>query len=299
MRRSVFDLSQKTLCRRDFLKGGLALAAGVATLGPSRLLADNRDTYTRWAFLSDTHIAADPDNHYRGFYPYRNLREISGQIAYNLPDGLVITGDLARLRGQTAAYENLKTLLAPVSEKRPVCLGVGNHDDRGDFFHAFGDSVDADAAVENKHVIASTVGPVRLIVLDSLLFVDSNPGLLGQPQRVWLQTFLDMSDETPTILFFHHTPRRDLLDGKRLFDIIGPAAKVKAVVYGHSHKYSFSRYQGIHLINLPATGYNMSGRQPVGWMEAWLNARSGEFLLHAIGGNRRMDRRAKKLYWRT
>ena len=39
------------------------MAAGVATLGPGRVLADNQDTYTRWAFLSDTHIAADPDNH--------------------------------------------------------------------------------------------------------------------------------------------------------------------------------------------------------------------------------------------
>jgi len=98
----MYDVSERNLNRRQFLKGTLALAAGVAVLGPARVLGDDRDDCTRWAFLSDTHVAPDPDNHYRGFYPYRNLREIAGQIAYDPPDGVVVTGDLARMKGKTA-----------------------------------------------------------------------------------------------------------------------------------------------------------------------------------------------------
>ena len=238
------------------------MAAGVATLGPARAFGEDRDECTRWAFLSDTHVAADPENRYRGFYPYRNLQEVAGQIAYHPPDGVVITGDLARMRGQVEAYENLKTLLTPITEQRPVYLGLGNHDTRDDFSRAFATDSGDIRTVEDKHVVTAVAGPMRLIVLDSLL-ADRAAGLLGRSQRMWLSSFLASSDDRPTILFFHHRPQIDLLDSQRLFDIIEPVAKVKAVVYGHSHRFEFSQYKGIHLINLPATGLQHV-RQPAG-----------------------------------
>jgi 3',5'-cyclic AMP phosphodiesterase CpdA len=278
------------------------VAAGVATLGPVRVLGEDRDDCTRWAFLSDTHVAADPDNCYRGFYPYRNLQEIAEQIVYKPPQGVVITGDLARLKGQIEAYENLKTLLAPITRQRPVYLGLGNHDNRNDFSQAFENSVENSAigirTIEDKHVLTTVAGPMRLIVLDSLLAHRAS-GLLGWSQRAWLKTLLATCDDRPTILFLHHRPRIDLLDTKRLFDIIEPVAKVKAVVYGHSHRFKFSEHKGIHMINLPATGYNMSGSQPVGWVEARLTARGGEFTLHALAGNRKNDGCCERLVWRS
>jgi predicted phosphodiesterase len=76
-------------------------------------------------------------------------------------------------------------------------------------------------------------------------------------------------------------------------------AKVKAVVYGHSHRFKFSQHKGIHMINLPATGYNMSGSQPVGWVEANLTDQGGEFTLHAIGGNRKNNGCCERLTWRS
>jgi Icc protein len=294
----MHDVCRRSLNRRQFLKGGLALATGVATLGPASVLGRDRNECTRWAFLSDTHVAPDPDNHYHGFHPYRNLQEIAGQIAYDPPDGMVITGDLAWIRGEMAAYENLRTLLAPVTTQRPVYLGLGNHDDRGDFSCVFARSPGNGMAVVDKHIAAAVAGPMRLIVLDSLL-VDSVAGLLGQSQRTWLKAFLDASDDRPTILFFHHRPRIDLLDTPRLFEIIEPMAKVKAMVYGHSHEFRFSEYKGIHMVNLPATGFNMSRSEPVGWVQASLTETMGEFTLHALSGNRKMNGYSKRLYWRA
>jgi hypothetical protein len=58
----------------------------------------------RWAFLSDTHIAGDPEDKYRGFYPYRNLQTAFTRIASDLPEGLVVTVDIARLTGQMGDY---------------------------------------------------------------------------------------------------------------------------------------------------------------------------------------------------
>jgi 3',5'-cyclic-AMP phosphodiesterase len=176
----VFDTTRNKLSRRDVLKAGLAFAAGVTTLGPGRLLADARNDCVRWAFLSDTHIASTPDRRCRGFYPYLNLQEIVAHIESDLPDGLVITGDLARRNGRIKAYDNLKTLLAPISGKRPVCLGIGNHDDRDDFFQAFVDRAVEERPVENRHIVVVDAGPVRFLVLDTLYHVNWLAGWLAR-----------------------------------------------------------------------------------------------------------------------
>ncbi len=298
------DIVRTPCSRRQLLRGGLALAATM--LRPSWVRAKEEvepvvpagdPECTRWALLSDTHIAADPDNHYRGFCPYRNLQEVTAWIAADLPDGVVITGDLARLRGQTEAYENLKALLTPIASRRPVHLGLGNHDKREDFFQAFGNS--DNRAVENKHVVATEMGPVRLIVLDSLFNVNWMTGKLGELQRSWLERALRTCDDKPTILFLHHTLNGELLDKHRLLRIIKPVGKIKAVVYGHSHEYNYSEFAGIHLINLPATGFNQSGRHPVGWVQAKFTRKTGQFTLHALGGNREIDGHTRTLSWRT
>lgn len=293
------DITTSNPSRRDVLKAGLAFAAGVAALGPRRLLGHTQNDCVRWAFLSDTHIASAPDRRCWGLYPYLNLREIVARIESDLPDGLVITGDLARRNGRIEAYNNLKTLLAPIRGKLPICLGIGNHDDRDDFFHAFASRTPEEGPVENRHIVTVDAGPVRLLVLDTLHLVNRTPGLLGRPQRTWLETLLHASNEKATILCLHHTPMGDLLDKGRFFDIIGPMTKVKAVVYGHSHKYEFSQYKGIHLINLPATAFDFSHRRPVGWVEAQLTARGGQFTLRAIAGDLKLAGHTETLRWRS
>jgi 3',5'-cyclic AMP phosphodiesterase CpdA len=296
------DVLGRQINRRQFLSLGLALAGGVVAIGP-RCGRDedarNRKDSTRWAFLSDTHVAADPEHRFRGFNPYRNLQEITAEIASSLPDGLVITGDLSRSKGGPGAYENVKSLLAPIAQRRPIYVAVGNHDHRGDFLQVFESPGESGEAVKDKHIVTAMAGPVRMIVLDTLLYVNTFPGMLGRPQRTWLETYLHVCDDTPTILFIHHTPRADLLDTRRLFEIIAPVKKVKAVVYGHSHKYEFCESHGIKLINLPAAGYNFTGAQPVGWVEARLTGEAGEFILHAVGGNARRDGRTTTVRWRT
>ena len=261
-------VSRAPLSRRQLLKGGLALAACAWTLRPGSIWAEEPPTYgpdrTRWALLSDTHIADDPENCYRGFYPYRNLQEVTAQIAYSPLDGVVITGDLARLKGEPGAYENLKALLAPVAW-RPIHLGLGNHDDRENFFRTFADGYNAAEVVENKHVIATQTGPVRLIVLDTLLNVNALSGKLGAQQRTWLQTVLQMHDDTPTVLFLHHTPN---------FDAAGHATAVRdhqARRQDQSHRiWAFPQVRVFrkrwHSPDQSASDRIHSLRQPAHWM---------------------------------
>ena len=290
------------MTRRRFLNVSLAAAGGIITLRPRRGRAEGHREQTYWAFLSDTHIAADPENNYRGFYPYRNLEKTVAQLAADLPEGVVITGDLARLAGQMGDYENLRRLLMPLVGKRPMYLALGNHDDRAVFLDVFEDRPGQAQKIRDKHVVTVDAGPVRFVLLDSLFATNQTMGLLGKAQRTWLAQYLADSDDKPVILFFHHTlgdGDGDLLDVMWLFDLVKPIRKVKAIVYGHSHEYKSSELEGIHLINLPAAAYNFSDDQPLGWVAARFTADGGEFTLHAIGGNTQLDGRVEGLSWRS
>jgi Icc protein len=303
------------ITRRRFLNASLAAVGGVVALTPRWSAAQGEEKehakaggsrspnqFTRWAFLSDTHIAGDPEDKYRGFFPYRNLQKTFTQIAADLPEGLVVTGDVARLTGQMEDYENFKKLLLPLAGQRPIYMALGNHDDRDHFLDVFENPVGHRQAVKGKYIVTVDAGPVRFILLDSLFSTNQTMGLLGKAQRTWLQRYLPTCDDKPVILFFHHSLRDDdgdLQDLPRLFDIIRPVPKVKAIVYGHSHEYGFSDFEGIHLINLPAVAFNFGDTQPVGWVEARLGHEGGEFVLHALGGNTDQDGRAKQLRWRS
>jgi len=294
------------LSRREFVKGSLA-AVGLAVISngccnPNSKGVSNEQNPARWAFLSDVHIPEDVANTYRGFLPYKNLETIVPLVVSQAPDAVAITGDLARLTGQVGDYQNLKKLLTPLSEKAPVYISLGNHDNRENFLQVFETLPDKRQSISGKYVVVAENPPVRVIMLDSLLYTDKVPGLLGKAQRQWLTHYLNQDDNTPTVLCFHHTIADgdgDLLDLPRLYDIIVPISKVKAVIYGHSHVYGFSEYKGIHQINLPATGYNFNDKDPVGWVEAQWTVKGGDFILHATAGNRDKDGTVTNLTWRS
>jgi len=297
----------KSMNRRSFIQTGLAAFGTLVTLnaGCSPGLAKKDEKQTRLALLADTHIPEDVENNYRGFYPYRNLEKVVPDLVSNSPDGVLIAGDLARLTGQSGDYANLRKLLNPVAEKTPVFMALGNHDDRENFLKVFDETSGVGAVreppLQGKHVVVVKKASIRVIMLDSLLYTNKVPGLLGKAQRQWLENYLKECDETPTILCFHHTLSDgdgDLLDVPRLFSMIAPIRKVKAIVYGHSHAYGFSEFEGIHLINLPAVGYNFSDSEPIGWVEARLGSRGGDFVLHAVGGNLDSNGSVTKLAWR-
>ncbi len=292
--------------RRGFVKGSLAALGAMVTLGGCSTLGGWQSRRgqgeVRWALLSDTHIPEDVNDNYREFYPHRNLEKIVPQIIANAPDAVAITGDLARLTGRLGDYANLKKLLTPLAKETPVFMALGNHDDRDNFLKVFEESPGERQAVAGKCVVVANTPAVRLIMLDSLFFVNKAPGLLGYAQRTWIERYLKSCDDTPTILCFHHTlgdRDGDLLDVPRFYDLIRPIRKVKAIVYGHSHEYRFSEYKGVALINLPATGYNFNDDEPVGWVEATLSGRGGQFILHATGGNKKKDGSVTRLTWRS
>jgi 3',5'-cyclic AMP phosphodiesterase CpdA len=282
-----------TLSRRAF-------ALSLAGSGVSLLRSAQSEMH--WALLSDLHIPANPADTFRGFKPQDNLKRIVPEILKADPLGALVCGDVARLTGLTADYEATRSLLQPLSEKMPIALALGNHDHRGNFLGVFGKTQSGIQHVDQKHVLVVESAGLRVVVLDSLFETNTTPGLLGKAQRAWLATFLQQSSELPTLLFVHHTlddSDGSLLDAPRFFDILRPHRKVKAILYGHSHRYAYDVWEGVHLMNLPAVGYNFNDDQPVGWVDVKLTATGGAFTLRALGGGMEKDGKTVAVAWRA
>jgi predicted phosphodiesterase len=289
--------------RHEFLKY-TATAAGLVLASPmAKLFGGEADANClRLALLADTHIPADPAETYRNFAPLENLKQILPQVVESRPAGVIINGDAARLEGLTGDYEQLRDLLAPVAAEFPIYISLGNHDDRRNFRAAFpDDAIPAQRqSVRDKHVLILEYCFVRMIILDSLLYVNKVAGLLGKAQRTWLQEYLASCDDRPTVLFVHHTlgdGDGDLLDADRLFRLVLRHKQVKAIFYGHSHAYAVDRRRRLQLINIPATGYNFDDVEPVGWIDAVFHCDGVDLTLRTIGGNQEANGQTRHVRW--
>jgi 3',5'-cyclic-AMP phosphodiesterase len=288
--------------RRLFLGRTFKAVGALAAVQTLRLPATGPDDEApiRLALLADTHIPADPTDAYRGFRPVENLETIVPEVIQYEPHGVIIDGDAARLAGELDDYHVLKRLIEPLTGVAPVSVALGNHDHRDHFLKVFEPAPGPRQPVAGQHVLVLEWPTTRLIVLDSLLYVNRTAGLLGRAQRAWLNEYLPACDNRPTILVVHHTlgdGDGDLLDADRMFQIIRPHPKVKAIFYGHSHRYDVTRDGALHLVNLPAVGYNFRDDQPVGWIEGRFTRAGVELTLRACGGHTGGDGKTTSILW--
>ena len=254
----------------------------------------------RLALLSDTHIPADRVNGHRGFNPWKNLQGIVPSVVATKPEAVILNGDAARLVGLPDDYSELAGLLKPIAQTTPIYMGLGNHDDRANFQNAFPKATGLQSAVDGKHILLIEHPVVRILVLDSLDVVNKSPGLLGETQLRWLGEYLPKSADRPLVIFVHHTLGKgggNLIDAAQLFSTLKPHRQVKAIFYGHSHVWETKQEQGLHLINLPAVGYNFKDIQPVGWVSARFIPEGVDLTLHATGGNVALDGTRSELRW--
>ncbi len=291
-----------SITRKEFIKQSFRIGGAMATWGMFyKPVRARNNSSVHLAILADTHVAAYKNEQYRGFFPSKNFHEVLTQVSEKNPEAMIITGDIARLKGDLGDYTAIKDQLQTLNSNMPVLMALGNHDNRINFYDVFNENSQNRQEVFNKHVLVVDYGQIRIILLDSLMYVNKTPGFLGQEQRGWLQKFLDMSDNKPVFIFVHHTLNNgdtDLLDADRFFNLLRGHKKVKAIFYGHSHVYRITDRNKIKLINVPAVGYNFIDSQPVGWLEARISPDEGIFTLHAIGGNIENNGQVTELKWK-
>lgn len=296
-------LNSAPISRRQFL--GSAALAGAALALPHKLLAAGRED-TQWALLSDTHIAGDADLIFREVYLADHLRRVVSEVLTmgTRPAGVFVNGDCALKDGQPGDYSTFTALINPLlTANFPLHMTLGNHDHRANFRTALNQG--KTPVLESKHVTLLESSRANWILLDSLDKVNVTPGLLEKQQRDWLATTLDANPTKPALVMMHHDPNitgaantNGLVDTKELWAILAPRKQVKALIFGHTHRWEFQEKDGIHLINLPAIAYNFSKEQPTGWTNCSLETGGAKFQLNAHDKQHPWHKQIKELVWR-
>jgi 3',5'-cyclic-AMP phosphodiesterase len=190
------------------------------------------------AQITDIHLHCDADNPENA--GYNRLRTVLEHLRglSTKPDLLLITGDMTE-RGDAESYRMLAEIIS--GYEIPVYLCLGNHDRRNNFCKHFQD------APKNSDFVqyALTIGPLRLIVLDTLQ-EGRHGGAFCEQRAGWLTTQLAQDLTIPTIIAMHHPPVKtgiqwmeadeDELWTERFSNVIADAPNIKAILCGHLHR---------------------------------------------------------------
>jgi hypothetical protein len=286
--------------RRGFLAGVAACAAGWVYSRPGR--AGSGGNPWGWhAWVSDTHVAADPEAEVHGERMARNLARVVAEIldATDPPRLVVFNGDLAFKLGEAEDYDRFLALIDPLRRRGiPVHATLGNHDDRERLCEALGHP----GPLREKRVGTLEFPGLRYLLLDSQDGVNVTPGRLGAEQLAWVARTLDEAPETPCLVVVHHHPNSRneaaLQDSDDLLAVLEMRPQAKGIVFGHTHVWNCRKLGTLHALNLPATGYRFLDSQPLGWCVVRPRPDGAEVELRCIGGDTGEHGRRVDLAWR-
>lgn len=299
--------------RRQFLSG---LAVGGASL-----LAGGKAALGRWAddsggylaLIADTHVAADSAREAREQNMTDNLKAVVADILAQPepPRGVLVLGDLAFNSGEAGDYTQFLKLIRPLRDNGiPIHLTMGNHDVRATFLDAIKAEEPFQSPVDDRCVSVVDAAGLRFLILDSLEARTPEGrmpvgGNLHEAQLDWLAKTLDDNPDTPALVMFHHNITHDperlkncLGDTEKFLKVVGPRKQVKAVVYGHTHRWELVKEDDLQLINLPATAYVFSPKEPLAWCRFEPNSGGATIQPRCVSGNRELDKKRFELKWR-
>jgi len=304
-RRRFLDLSAKGAVATIVVPSVLAIPGKEVPIDPHR-----------FAFLSDTHIMANPTAVARGINMADHLRQVVEEIASQTtkPGGVVVNGDLATDGSPptAGAYRYLAQLLIPLSNLGiPIHLTMGNCDRRSLFADTLTAMLPRTPPVAGRLVNVLKTERANFFLLDSLYNTERTvtEGDLGMKQIGWLTRALDNHVEKPAIVICHHNVNQPeaksgtaqkggLRDGAELVNALLPRKHVKAFIFGHTHEWRHWELDGIHFINLPTTAYIFDPEEPRGWVDVRLEKRGMSLRLESLDKTHSKHREKFFLRWR-
>jgi len=299
--------STTQISRRDMLAGSLGAGAASLLFHRWRWAADAPVDPNRFVLLADIHISEDRQKVARNTNPYENFQQARQQYqAVNArPAGLIVAGDCAFNEGLAGDYQRLRELVAPIP--MPVTFAMGNHDHRERFWEAFPQHRTTPSPVADRHVTLIEAPNADWFILDSLDKTNSTPGRMGDAQLQWLADQLDRRPDKPALVVAHHypLPKDDptkitsaLVDTLALYDVILPRKRVKAYVFGHSHRWHHAKIDNLHLVNIAALAWLFDLKQPRGWVDAQLEPDGIRLTLQCLDPTHEAHGRPLELAWR-
>jgi 3',5'-cyclic AMP phosphodiesterase CpdA len=294
--------------RRHFL--AVSVAGALVARGVHAAERTNVDE-ARFALLADTHIPSKPEIESSKTNMAANFKSVVQQLVKldKQPQTALLIGDCAHLEGKVGDYKLLGELVAPLAEAGlPLHMCLGNHDHRQNCLDAFAPAdAPLNATVERRVGILKTKH-ANWFLLDSLDAVNRTPGLLGEKQLKWLVESLDAHADKPALIAVHHhltpipptaTAVPGLVDTPALLDLTASRKQVKAIFFGHTHRWAITPYEGMHLVNLPPVAYVFHAEDPSGWVDCQLAGDHAMLQMHCHDPAHSLQGKQFELKWRT
>jgi Icc protein len=271
-------VNRPTPNRREFLAGAGALAA--ASLAPLSLVkiafADAVQDFT-FAYISDAHI-----QHITGTKFVRNwdrglIRAVAeANLLTPPPDFVMFGGDLAQL-GTKEELDHGAQMLGKLRPKLRCVMGehdyyldlgaywselFGSHyysfDHKGVHFVVLNSVLTTDAWTFKRWPTAEQ----RMLEMAGLDNPNGSPFMVGEKQREWLKTDLELVDKSTPLVVFSHSPIQKLYkgwnfwtdDAEEVQALLAPFATVN-VVYGHVHQIQYNQIGRIAFNSVMATAW--------------------------------------------
>lgn len=215
------------------------------------------------AQISDLHIAAKSSETCATVAMSENLKRCIKHIQQrsSLPDLVLVTGDISN-NGKLEELIFAKTILDCL--EIPYYVIPGNHDKRQDVLTVFGERSCQSNADRLIHYVINDYA-LRLIGLDTSIPNEAG-GEFTQASYRWLQQQLKLFPDQATILFMHHPPINmgiietdvDGFEGKQLLaDIIKTHPNIEAILCGHIHLSTHTRWHGSLINTAPSIGMRL------------------------------------------
>jgi predicted phosphodiesterase len=114
----------------------------------------------------------------------------------------------------------------------------------------------------------------------------------------------DATLDKPALLVLHHNPDHrpkpsGLIDTRGLLELAAKQTHVKAVFFGHSHRWNIARHEGVHLVNPPAVAYVFSKGMPSAWVDVQLADDGAKLTLNSVKPEHPQDGETVDLKWRA
>ena len=203
----------------------------------------------RLAQITDCHLLPTVDQYYQQIQPAKYLQAIVAQLCLELPDAVILTGDLVQ-NASAASYQLLAEICQPLA--CPVFYLPGNHDDL--------QQLDLLSQQAPFHAAKSLrLANWQLLLLNTKGLTPS--GVFGVDQQEWLQQQLKPSDALAVWLFCHHHPRpigssidkHGQLDGAALWQHIFAEPRIQGISHGHCHYAYNSQFGKVNIVGCPAS----------------------------------------------
>jgi 3',5'-cyclic AMP phosphodiesterase CpdA len=218
----------------------------------------------KFVVLSDLHLGP-PGSAVNGLDPAARLAAAVQVINrdHANADFVAIAGDLAD-QGEVAAYEVLRTSLAPLTV--PCHITLGNHDRPEAYLSVFG-TEHSDPQARVSKVI--DLDGYRVILLDTTT-PGTHGGALCEGRRDWLASQLDEAAGRPVIVVMHHhanvlslpVDEIPLADGEGFARLLRRHSDVRMVISGHVHLATSGVWHGIPMTTLAGSHYSVNSHLP-------------------------------------